>query len=108
MLELIVEFEDTNQLYRSYMPFVHHGAVFIATRVEFNIGDKVSVVLTLPDDLEPTVFESKVVWINPMGVQGARPIGVGVQLPTDDIKIKSVIETVLSRKLNSVEMTSTM
>jgi len=108
MLELVAEFENVNQLYRAYMPFVSHGGVFISTRVEINIGEPVKVALTLPDDLEPTIFESKVVWLNPAGVQGARPIGVGVSLPSDNIKIKTLIEQVLNTKLNAVEITATM
>lgn len=108
MLELVAEFENINQLYRAYMPFVNHGGLFIATNIEAELGDKVKISLTLPDDLEATEFESVVVWLNPVGVQGARPIGLGVQLPSDNIKIKTVIETSLSRKLNSIEMTATM
>ena len=108
MLELVAEFENVNQLYRAYMPFVTHGGLFISTHHEAKIGDKVTVSLTLPDDLEATVFDSTIVWFNPVGAQGARPTGVGVQLPKDNIKIKTVIETTLSRKLNGVEMTATM
>lgn len=108
MLELVAEFDNVNQLYRAYMPFVNHGGIFITTHIEAELGAKVKVSLTLPDDLEATQFESVVVWLNPVGVQGGRPIGLGVQLPTDNIKIKAVIETSLSRKLNGVEMTATM
>lgn len=108
MLELSAEFEDTNQLYRAYMPFVNHGGLFIATSLEANLGDQTKVSLLLPDDLEPTEFEATVVWCNPVGVQGVRPVGVGVQLPADNIKIKTLIETVLSTKLNGTDITATM
>ena len=108
MLELTVEYENINQLYRAYMPFVNSGGVFIPTSSAANLGDKVRVSLMLPDDLEATVFDALVVWRNPVGVQGARPIGLGVQLPPDNIKIKTLIETSLCRKLNGIEMTATM
>ena len=108
MLELAAEFENQNQLYRAYMPFVTHGGLFITSRLEANIGDPVKVAITLPDDLEPTHFESKVVWLNPVGVQGGRPTGIGISLPSDNIKMKTLIEQALNTKLNGVEITATM
>lgn len=110
MLELNVEYENVNQLYRAYMPFVNYGGIFIATNADATLGETVKVTLLLPDDLEVSEFEAIVVWRNPVGVQGGRPIGLGVQLPLppNNVSIKTIIETSLNRKLNGIEMTSTM
>lgn len=62
----------------------------------------------LPDDLEATVFEAKVVWINPKGAHGGRPAGIGIGFNESHIKIRTEIEKLLNRKLNSTDNTSTM
>ncbi|MDP2561686.1 PilZ domain-containing protein [Psychrobium sp. 1_MG-2023] len=108
MLELSVEFSNTQQLYRNYMPFVSNGGLFLITHVKVDLGDTVKVSVTLPDDLEATTFEAKVVWVNPVGAQGGRPAGVGVALSEAQIQLRTEIEKLLNRKLNSVEVTSTI
>lgn len=105
---LQVNFDNLHQLYRAYMPFVTHGALFIATGEPLTLGDQVTVRCLLPDMAEASHFEATVVWINPQGAQGSRPAGVGVQFANKDDPTRSLIETQLSHKLASVELTSTM
>lgn len=108
MIELNAEYSNTQQLYRNYMPFVSHGGLFFPSRENVALGATVKVSVLLPDDLEPSVFEAKVVWVNPVGVPGGRPVGIGIAFNDSHIKIRSEIEKLLNRKLNSTEATSTM
>ncbi len=108
MIELSAEYTNNQQLYRNYMPFVTNGGLFFPTVETAAIGETVSASLLLPDDLEPVIFEAKVVWLNPKGAHGGRPAGIGVRFNESHIKIRSEIEKLLNRKLNSTETTSTM
>lgn len=108
MLEVKIEFKNTQQLYGHYLPFVTNGAVFFIHPQPVELGDMIKASVMLPDDIEPTVFEGAIVWVNPMGAQGGRPVGFGVALPPEQIKLRSEIEKLLGVKLNGTEVTSTM
>lgn len=108
MLELSAEYSNTQQLYRNYMPFVTNGGLFFPSFEKATIGETASVSLLLPDDIEAAVFEAKVIWINPKGAHGGRPAGIGIGFNDSHIKIRSEIEKLLNRKLNSTDTTATM
>jgi len=108
MIEVSIEFKNTQQLYGNYLPFVTNGAVFFISEEVVELGQTISASVMLPDDLEPTEFEGPVVWINPNGAQGGRPVGFAVALSEEQIKLRSEIETQLGIKLNGTEVTSTM
>ena len=108
MNRLTIEIEDVKELFRCYMPFVKGGALFIRTNQPLKLGEEVSVVVTLPDALEPEMFESQVVWINPQGAQNVNPSGVGVLLENSEHKMQLKIEKLLGPLLNSPESTYTM
>jgi len=108
MLELVAEYTNVQQLYRNYMPFVTDGGLFFASAAQAELGESVNITLTLPDDLEPTLFTAKVVWLNPTGCHGGRQPGIGVGFNDSHIKVRSEIEKLLNRKLNSTDSTSTM
>jgi len=108
MLQLKAEYNNVQQLYRNYMPFINNGGLFFPTSDKAVLGEEVKVSLLLPDDLEPTDFQAKVVWLNPRGAQGGRPVGIGISLDSSLIKLRSEIEKLLNRKLNSHDTTSTI
>ncbi len=108
MIEVGIEFRNTQQLYGSYMPFVNNGALFFISQVSVELGQKIRVSVQLPDDLEPTVFDGAVVWINPIGSHGGRPIGFGVSLGADQIILRNEIEKTLGHLLSGADVTSTM
>lgn len=105
---LEASFDNLDQLYRAYMPFVNHGGLFITTHNALELGDRVAVTCTLPETAESVRFEGQVAWINPLGAQGSRPDGVGIKFGEDDKTLRAKLENLLSRKLASVELTSTM
>lgn len=108
MNRLTIEIEDVKELFQCYMPFVKGGGIFIKTNQPFKIGDEVNVVVTLPDALEPEMFESQVLWINGQGAQNTKPTGVGVSLNNHENKMQLKIEKLLGPLLNSPDPTYTM
>lgn len=108
MVSISIEFKNVQQLYGSYMPFVNHGGLFFISQERVELGQMIQVSVMLPDDLEPTEFEGSVIWINPLGAQGGRPVGFGVSLNENQIKLRSEIEKLLGAKLSGADVTSTM
>jgi len=108
MIEVSIEFKNTQQLYGNYLPFVTSGAVFFLCEDPVELGQAIKASVMLPDDLEATEFEGPVVWVNPNGAQGGRPIGFAVALGEEQIKLRTEIENLLGLKLNGTEVTSTM
>jgi type IV pilus assembly protein PilZ len=69
MQVLLLDFEDFDELYRCYMPALKHGGLFVKTNSRFDMGQPLSLRVTMPDALEEDVIEGKVVWITPQGAQ---------------------------------------
>lgn len=76
---LALTIDNRSALRRAYMPFVRSGGVFVPTNHRYEIGDDVSVALTLFDTDEPFAVNGSVVWVTPNRAQGKRVAGVGVQ-----------------------------
>lgn len=108
ILSLVVK--DKAALYAAYMPFVKGGAVFVPTPKRYFLGDEVFVLLTLPESSERLPVAGKVVWTTPMGAQGNRPSGIGVQLAEgpEGEAIRNRIETLLAGLLAGDKPTQTM
>ena len=105
-----VAFRDDQELYSAYMPFVKNGGVFVPTPKRYFVGDEVFVLLTLPDSSERLPVAGKVVWVTPLGAQGNRQAGIGVQLAdgADGEAIRGRIETLLAGTAGSDKPTHTM
>ncbi len=76
---LSLQLKDKAHLYAAYMPYLKSGGIFVPTNKRFSLGDEVFVMLTLPESSERLPVPGKVVWITPLGAQGNRAAGVGVQ-----------------------------
>ncbi|MFC3031195.1 PilZ domain-containing protein [Pseudoalteromonas fenneropenaei] len=108
MQELLVDFEDLDELYRCYMAFLRQGGVFVKTNLRFEMGTAVAVRVTLPDALEEDVASGKVVWITPQGAQNANPPGVGIAFGDGQEVLNDKIVKLLGTQLNSDKPTYTM
>ncbi len=99
---------DTASLYEAYMPFISGGGLFVPTHKHYNLGDDVFIRLTLMDEPEKIPVPGKVIWITPMGAQGGRQSGIGIQFndPTDGVRTK--IEAYIAGTLASNRPTNTM
>lgn len=100
--------KDKNSLYTSYMPFVTNGGIFITTTREYEMGQDVFLLLNLMTETERLPINGKVVWKTPVGSDGYRSAGIGIQFSPEDIAIKNKIETYLAGTLDSPRPTYTM
>lgn len=97
-------------LYAAYIPLFKEGGIFIPTPREYNLGDDVYVLLTIPDDIQRYPVAGKVAWVTPAKASGNRTQGVGVRFPADEksrvLKVK--IEQILGASLGSERPTQTI
>lgn len=106
---LNLSIKDKDALYRSYMPFVENGGLFIPTSREYEIGDDVFMLLSLMDYPERVPAAGKVIWITPVGAEGNRIAGVGVQFDSQDQgATRDKIELILGNMLYLEQQTHTL
>jgi len=72
------------------------------------LGADITLEVALPDSLESSQVKGKVCWITPVGAQNGTPPGIGISFVEDPDNLRSQIEKVLGRHLNSSEPTLTM
>ncbi len=106
---LSLSIKDKNALYAAYMQYVKNGGLFIPTNKKYKLGDEVFMLLTLMEESERIPVAGKVVWITPMGSEGNRAAGIGVQFSDQDGGIaRNKIETYLAGALSTDRPTHTM
>lgn len=106
---LSLTIKDKNALYAAYMQFVKNGGLFIPTTKRYQLGDEVFMLLTLMEEPERIPVAGKVVWITPMGAEGNRAVGIGVQFSDQDGGVaRNKIEGFLAGALQSDRPTHTM
>ena len=97
-------------LHAAYIPLFKEGGIFIPTLREYNLGDDVYVLLTIPDDIQRYPVAGKVAWVTPPKASGNRTQGVGICFPADEksriLKVK--IEQILGSSLSSERPTQTI
>lgn len=106
---LSLTIKDKGALYAAYMPFVRNGGLFIPTNKKYKISEEVFLLLTLMEDSEKIPVAGKVIWVTPVGAQGNRTAGIGVQFSDmDQGAARNKIETYLAGALKSDRFTHTM
>lgn len=102
--------KDKAALYNAYMPYIRHGGIFVQTPKRYLLGDEVFLLVTLPESSDRLPVAGKVVWVTPVGAQGNRPAGVGVQFGegAEGETIKGKIEALLAGTLSGERATHTM
>ncbi len=106
---LSLSIKDKASLYASYMPYVTNGGLFIPTNKTYNLGDEVFMLLTLMEDNDRLPVAGKIIWMTPVGAQGNRATGIGVQFsPQDKGQTRSKIETHLAGAMKADRITHTM
>jgi type IV pilus assembly protein PilZ len=101
--------KDKNALYAAYMPFVKNGGLFIPTSKQYGLGDEIFLLLRLMDEPERLPVAGRVVWVTPVGAEGNRAVGVGVQFSDQDKGVaRRKIEDYLAGMLSSDRPTHTM
>lgn len=97
-------------LYAAYIPMFTEGGVFIPTAREYNLGDDVYVLLSLPDDIQRYPVAGKVGWVTPAKAAGGRTQGVGIMFPKDEKSrvLRLKIEEILGASMTSERPTQTI
>jgi len=100
--------KDTTSLQANYMAFVENGGLFIPTSKTFMLDD-VYLLLQLMDEPDAIAITGKVVWITPVGAEGNKSAGVGLQFQGDEGNaLRNKIEAYLGGALKSDRLTHTM
>ncbi|QFY90574.1 PilZ domain-containing protein [Magnetovirga frankeli] len=106
---LSLSIKDKNALYAAYMPFVKNGGLFIPTTKRYQLGEEVFMLLSLMEETERIPVAGKVVWITPVGAEGNRSHGIGVQFgEQDEGNARNKIEGYLAGALQADRPTHTM
>lgn len=108
MVDFVVNFDTLHQLYRAYMPFIKPAGLFVTTNESHYLGQPLTIAYRLPGETTTNEFRGVVVWINPLGAPGGRPVGIGVKIISQPDSHKHYIEKLLSHELASGGLTCTM
>ena len=102
--------KEKSALYAAYIPLFAEGGMFIPTSREYQLGDDVYVLLSLPEDPQRYPIAGRVAWVTPPRAAGNRAQGVGIQFPKDDKarQLKAKIEELLGAHLGSDRPTQTI
>ena len=97
-------------LYAAYIPLFSDGGIFIPSDREYQLGDDVYVLITLPDDHQRYPVAGKVAWITPARASGNRTQGIGISFPKDEksAQLKLRIKEILGSALASERPTQTI
>ena len=96
--------KEKSALYAAYIP------IFIPTARDYQLGDSVYVLVSLPDDPHRYPIAGKVAWVTPARAVSSRTQGVGVIFPDDEKskELKFKIEELLGGHLASDRVTQTI
>lgn len=97
-------------LYAAYIPVFTSGGLFIPTTRDYQLGDPVYVLISLPDDPQRYPVAGKVAWVTPAKAVSNRTQGVGVVFPGDEKShaLKLKIEEMLAGYATSDRPTQTI
>jgi type IV pilus assembly protein PilZ len=102
--------KEKSALYAAYIPIFTNGGLFIPTSRDYQLGDPVYVLISLPDDPQRYPVAGKVAWVTPAKAVSNRIQGVGVVFPEDEkahaLKLK--IEEMLNGYVSSDRSTQTI
>ncbi len=106
---LSLSIKEKHALYTAYMPFVENGGLFIPTKRIYKMGQEVFMLLNLMEETERLPIAGVVVWVTPIGAEGYKTAGIGVQFSDQDGGLaRNKIETYLAGTTGSERSTHTM
>ncbi len=106
---LSLTIKDKNALYAAFMDYVEGGGLFIPKNNKYSLGDEVFMLLSLMGETERIPVAGTIIWITPIGAEGSRSAGVGVQFNEQAGGVaRAKIETYLAGSTASGRPTHTM
>ncbi len=104
-----LRYKNLDQVYKSYMPFLKNGGLFIPTRKGYRLGHEVLMLIRLPDSDESVQAEGVVSWVTPENCTGHKKQGVGVEFSDGKgIALRHRIDALLDDRLNNDDPTYTL
>ena len=102
--------KEKGALYAAYIPLFTEGGMFSPTTRDYQLGEDIYVLLTLPEDTQRYPIAGRVAWVTPARAAGNRTQGVGIQFPKDETsrQLKARIEEILGSHLASERPTQTI
>ena len=90
-------------LYQAYVPVFTEGGLFVPTSRDYQLGDELYGLLTLPQETKRHPLIGYVAWITPANAPAGRPQGVGLRFAADarGVNLKKKIEAALGPLLAS-------
>jgi type IV pilus assembly protein PilZ len=103
-------FREKGALYAAYIPLFTEGGLFVPSTRDYQLGDDIYLLLSLPGDPQRYPVAGKVGWITPANTSGGRTQGVGVRFPADEKTrvLKARIEEILGTSISSAKPTQTL
>jgi uncharacterized protein (TIGR02266 family) len=100
-LILAVDYPGAASTVRDYTENLSAGGLFIRTEREFDVGDRVALLISFPELLEPAEMEVEVVRIR--GGAGNQPAGVAVWIPPDRVEDRRRLEKLTQAAASAAE-----
>jgi len=97
-----VVIKGKNKLYASYMGYVSHGGIFLPNYLDPAMGETVEGKIKYIDEdgrEEEIQMRGRVVWKTPVGAQGGRTPGVGIQFLRVEGQNRNVAKNTIERWL---------
>ena len=100
---LQLRFDTAPDLYQAYIALFTEGGLYVQTSRDYQMGDELFGLLTLPQDDKRHPLIGNVAWITPDNSPTGRPQGVGVRFTADErgAILKKKIETALGPLLGT-------
>lgn len=94
-----LRFKSLNQLYKSYMPWLKNGGLFLPTSKRFEMGQEILMMVVLPEIREKFPAAGVVSWVCPQNTTGHNKPGVGVEFTDGEgMALRSRIEGMITEQ----------
>lgn len=104
-----LRFKNANQLYKSYMPWLKNGGLFVPTNKRFEMGQEVLLMVVLPETNDKLPAAGVVAWACPKDVTGHNKPGVGVEfIDEEGVALRLRIEGMLIEQMKTKAPTYTL
>jgi type IV pilus assembly protein PilZ len=104
-----LRFKNVNQLYKSFMPWLKNGGLFIPTNKRFEMGQEVLLMVNLPEMIDKLPAAGVVAWVCPKDVTGHNKPGVGIEFTDEEgFALRLRIEGMLVEQMKTQAPTYTL
>ncbi|HAU06856.1 MAG TPA: pilus assembly protein PilZ [Gammaproteobacteria bacterium] len=96
---------DRATLYRSYMPYLKYGGLFVEIDKPYQLGDEIFLLLTLIDEPEKIPIAGEIVWVTPVNAQNNHKAGIGIHF-TDNNEFMVTLREKIARYIQEIDASS--